>query len=85
MNRSDIAYLINSTPNYFYIVELHVALIRRYAPQCKWPIFFATEVPENPLCSILKKYDIEVLVIDDNSTDNTVSIIKRLNIEKIKL
>ena len=34
---------------------------------------------------LLKKYDIEVLVIDDNSTDNTVSIIKRLNIEKIKL
>jgi dolichol-phosphate mannosyltransferase len=34
---------------------------------------------------LLKKYDIEVLVIDDNSTDNTVSIIKRLNIEKIKV
>jgi len=34
---------------------------------------------------LLKKYDIEVLVIDDHSTDNTASIIKRFNIKKIKV
>lgn len=34
---------------------------------------------------LLKKYDIEVLVIDDHSTDNTISIIKRFNIKKIKV
>ena len=64
MERDDIAYLLNSTPSYFYIVELHVALIRRYASQCKWPIFFATEVPDNPICNILKKYDVTILPIE---------------------
>ena len=34
---------------------------------------------------LLKKYDIEVLVIDDHSTDNTASIIKRFNVKKIKV
>ena len=34
---------------------------------------------------LLKKYEIEVLVIDDHSTDNTVSIIKRFNVKKIKV
>lgn len=34
---------------------------------------------------LLKKYDIEVLVIDDHSTDSTASIIKQFNIKKIKV
>lgn len=68
MDRSDIAYLINSTPKYFYILELHVALLRRYAPQCKWPVYFATEVPEDPICKILQKYNVTILPISSEDS-----------------
>jgi hypothetical protein len=64
MDRKDIAYLINSTPKYFYILELHVALLRRYAPQCKWPVYFATELPEDPICKILKNYDVTTIPLE---------------------
>lgn len=64
MDRQDIAYLINSTPKYFYILELHVALLRRYAPQCKWPVYFASEYPDDPICKVLKKYNVIILPIE---------------------
>jgi hypothetical protein len=69
MDRTDIAYLLNSTPKYYYLLELHVALIRRYAPKCKWPIYFATEEPENPVCKILKDYSVTVIALErENSS-----------------
>ena len=43
MNRQDICILINSTPKYYYLLPLHLTLIRRYAPFLHWPIYFATE------------------------------------------
>ena len=46
MDRTDCAYLINTTPKYFYLLPLHIALIERYAPNLKWPIYVATEAPE---------------------------------------
>ena len=64
MDRQDVTYLLNSTPKYFYIVELHVALLRRYAPQCKWPVYFATEVPDDPICKILKHYGVNILTLE---------------------
>jgi hypothetical protein len=48
MNRTDIAYLINTTPKYFYMLPLHLSLLQRYAPELKWPIFLATEEPGHP-------------------------------------
>jgi hypothetical protein len=48
MNRSDCAYLINTTPKYFYLLNLHITLLRRYAPAMSWPIYLATEEPEDP-------------------------------------
>lgn len=55
MNRTDVAYLINTTPRYFYLLPLHLRLIQRYAFNMRWPVYLATEVPEHPdivkLCS----------------------------------
>lgn len=46
MNRQDIAYLINTTPKYFFLLPLHLTLLERYAPELSWPVFVATEAPE---------------------------------------
>ena len=46
MDRTDTAYLINTTPKYFYLLPLHITLLHRYAPILKWPIYLATEAPE---------------------------------------
>jgi hypothetical protein len=45
-----VAYLVNSTPKYFYLLPLHFQLIRRYAPTLPFDLFLATEVPEHPIC-----------------------------------
>ena len=46
MDRTDCAYLINTTPKYFYLLKLHITLLHRYAPSLAWPIYLATETPE---------------------------------------
>lgn len=46
MDRTDCAYLINTTPKYFYLLPLHISLLHRYAPNLAWPIYIATEAPE---------------------------------------
>ena len=46
MDRTDCAYLINTTPKYFYLLPLHITLLHRYAPTLVWPIYIATESPE---------------------------------------
>ena len=46
MDRTDCAYLINTTPKYFYLLHLHITLLHRYAPSLNWPIYIATEAPE---------------------------------------
>jgi len=66
MNRNDIAYLINSTPKYYYLLELHVVLLRRYAPTCKWPVYFATEDPDHSVVKLLKnKYNVNIITIEN--------------------
>jgi len=47
MDRTDCAYLINTTPKYFYLLNLHITLLHRYAPSLAWPIYIATEAPES--------------------------------------
>ena len=46
MNRTDIAYIVNSTPKYYYLLEAHFGLLNLYASDMKWPIYFGTETPE---------------------------------------
>jgi len=55
MDRTDVAYLINTTPKYFYLLPLHLTLLRRYASQLKWPVYLATEAPEKlpPICETI--------------------------------
>jgi hypothetical protein len=55
MNRTDVAYLINTTPKYFYMLSLHLNLLQRYAPELKWPVYLATEVSEHPEILSLKE------------------------------
>jgi len=56
------AYLVNSTPKYYYILPLHFALIRRYAPDFRCPLFLATEVPEHPICQqVAKEFGVELI------------------------
>ena len=47
MDREDVAYLINTTPKYFYMLKLHITLLKRYAKYMKWPIYLATEEPNH--------------------------------------
>uniref|UniRef100_A0A6C0IEC8 Glycosyltransferase n=1 Tax=viral metagenome TaxID=1070528 RepID=A0A6C0IEC8_9ZZZZ len=69
MERNDIAYLINSVAKYYYLLDLHIGLLHRYAYEIKWPIYFATEEPENPICRMLKeKYNIHILVLEKENS-----------------
>ena len=62
MNRTDIAYLINSTPKYYYLLPLHLMLVRRYAPELTWPIYIASEEPEHPiLVECVNTYGVQIL------------------------
>jgi len=45
-----VAYLVNSTPAYYYLLPLHFTLVRRYAPFMEH-LFLATEYPEHPVCA----------------------------------
>ncbi len=55
MERQDVAYVINTTPKYFYLLRLHLSLLQRYAPKLQWPIYLATEEPEHKTVKELKK------------------------------
>jgi hypothetical protein len=65
MDRQDIAYLVNSTPNYYYLLKLHFTLLRRYAPRLTWPIYVVSEVPDDPvLQACVRDLDIKILPIE---------------------
>jgi len=49
MERQDVCLLLNSTPKYFFMLPLQLTMLRRYAPTLKWPVYFATEVPDHPV------------------------------------
>jgi hypothetical protein len=55
------AYLVNSTPKYYYMLPLHFALVCRYAPFIK-NLFLATELPDHPICKgVAKDYGVEII------------------------
>lgn len=69
MERQDCCILLNSTPRYYPIVVLEVALLRRYAPLLKWPVYFATEEPENQhVQTLVKKYDVLLVDLTEQET-----------------
>jgi len=59
-----VAYLVNSTPAYYYLLPLHFALVRRYAPFME-NLFLATEVPDHPVCvQIAKDHGVTLIPLD---------------------
>lgn len=69
MDRTDVAYVINTTPKYFYLLPVHLGLIRRYAPDLKWEILIATEDPGHPIIQdILRKYNVKIVILDDKDS-----------------
>jgi hypothetical protein len=48
------AYLVNSTPKYYYMLPLHFALVKRYASWLQMPLYLATEEPNHPMCQEVK-------------------------------
>jgi hypothetical protein len=69
MERVDVAYLINTTPKYFYLLPLHLMLLRRYAPTCQWPIYLATEEPNHPkLAGVEDQYNITIVELSQDES-----------------
>ena len=56
-----VAYLINTTPKYFYLLPLHIGLIRRYAPGLDWDLWIATEEPNHHVIQDMKSQGVKVL------------------------
>lgn len=59
-----VAYLVNSTPEYYYMLPLHFLLVRRYAPFIEH-LFLATEVPDHPICSeVANKHGVTLIPLE---------------------
>ena len=70
MDRTDVAIVVNTCPKYFYILEAFFGLLRRYGEVCKWPVYLATEKPdEYTIQMIAKKYGISVLPLAKEHAD----------------
>jgi hypothetical protein len=70
MNRTDVAIVVNTCPKYFYILDAHFGLLRRYGEACKWPIYLATEQPDEfAIQMIAKKYNVTILSLDKSHAD----------------
>jgi len=67
-NKEITAYLLNSTPKYYYILELHIVLLKRYS-SLPWPVYLATEEPDHVMCILLKeKYGVNILVLEKENS-----------------
>jgi hypothetical protein len=65
MDRQDVAYLVNSTPKYYYLLPLHFALLRRYGASCKWPVYIASETPNDPILLRCKEeFNVQILPLE---------------------
>lgn len=64
MNRKDVCILLNSTPKYYYMLPLQMTMLRRYAPQIKWDVYFATEEPNHPIAKqLVNEFDVKIIVV----------------------
>jgi hypothetical protein len=59
--RNVCAYLVNSTPKYYYLLPLHFTLVKRYAPALEMPLFLATEEPDHPICREVAAMGVELI------------------------
>jgi hypothetical protein len=64
MNRNDVCILLNSTPKYYYMLPLQMTMLRRYAPQIKWSVYFSTEEPNHPIArQLVKEFDVKIIIV----------------------
>lgn len=61
-----VAYIINTTPKYFYLLPLHLTLLRRYAAELKWTIYLATEDMEGALALQKDFPELRILKLDQS-------------------
>lgn len=82
MERQDVAYFVNSTPKYFFLLKLHFTLLRRYAEDLKWPVYMVSEKPGDPILQELKEtLGVEILEIPENESfflESRLAACKRL-------
>jgi hypothetical protein len=70
MDRTDVAIVVNTCPKYFYILEAHFGLLRRYGEACKWPVYLATEKPdEYAIQMVAKKYAVNIIPLAKEHSD----------------
>jgi hypothetical protein len=69
MNRNDVAIVVNTCPKYFYLLDACFGLIRRYADECKWPIYLATESTDPLIETITRKHNIQLLQLPFEESD----------------
>jgi len=70
MNRTDVAIVINTCPAYFYLLEAHFGLLRRYGAECNWPVYLATECwNKESLVVLCNKYNVKILKLDHADYD----------------
>ena len=81
MDDPTCAYLINTTPKYFYLLPLHISLLHRYAPSCRWPIYIATEAPELLLPLLVTLTKVNIIHLPANAEaffDSRAEAVRRL-------
>jgi hypothetical protein len=82
MNRKDCAILINTCPKFFYLLEGYFGVLRRYAKDLEWPVFLATEKPNDYTIELVsRKYKINIIELEQHEADffeSRVAAIKKL-------
>ena len=82
MNRQDCAIVVNTCPKFFYILEGFFGLLRRYAPEMKWPVYLATECYEDPFIeTLVRRYKLHLLklpVLDSDFLESRGVAVKML-------
>lgn len=70
MNRTDCAILVNTCPKFFYLLEGYFGMLRRYAKDLKWPIYLATECPNDYTIELVsRKYNVKILELQETQSD----------------
>ena len=72
MDRTDVAYIINSTPTYYYLLVPHLVLLKRYAPNLKWQIYIGTEVPDHPIIKqCVLEFNVKIIILDNEKHEGS--------------
>lgn len=72
MDRTDVAYIINSTPSYYYLLVPHLALLKRYAPSLQWQIYIGTEVPDHPVIKqCVLEFNVKIIVLNEDKYESS--------------